>query len=67
MGWSGVHDGCPRHGHATDTEAGDRIGCICARLLALDIVGLTTLSIERDGEFVPIATTTEPLKFHEEP
>jgi len=36
MSWSGIHDGCPKHGCATDVEKGDAMGCICDLLLQLE-------------------------------
>lgn len=32
MAWSGIHDGCPLHGNAIDTQKGAKIGCLCNRL-----------------------------------
>lgn len=33
MGYSGIHDGCPLHGHATSNKMGSG-GCICQMLIA---------------------------------
>jgi hypothetical protein len=35
MSWSGLHDGCPLHGHATDAVAARKHGCLCRDLETL--------------------------------
>lgn len=45
MTYSGIHDGCPLHGHSTDHPTGQRIGCLCKQLVASEIL----TSLRNDG------------------
>ncbi len=48
MGWSGLYDGCPTHGHATKHASG--YVCICKQMLGALEAGskITQLRTERD-------------------
>lgn len=58
MGWSGIHDGCPLHGHATDSmkALNGHVGCLCDLLVGL--VGCPGLA----GRFVYLEAENERLE-----
>ncbi len=51
VGWSGEHDGCPLHGHATD-QSKATAGCTCARHRkageAIELLGLVDAEFRSD-------------------
>ena len=57
MGWSGIHDGCPLHGHATDFKAGESLGCVCVDLVEWG---------EKRHFPIPLPSPIEAIKFRME-
>ncbi len=74
QGWSGEHDGCPLHGHATDQMKASE-GCTCERHLSAKKLGARVkaliekyeeeLAAHKSGEMMSMAEAVHGEKWCE--